>query len=141
MVISYYHYKLLKLLFGFRWLEFVEQSNLHDISDDFNLSWAAYHASRQSDEVQTFTPAITSLLLLFQDDSKSVAMIRHSMDVIRQAVHELNQGGMPTITLDQPLYAITKRIQWTWPEQYGEDQFIVILGGLHIEMAAIKVLR
>ena len=47
---------------------------------------------------------------------------------------------MPTITLDQPLYAITKRIQWTWPEQYGEDQFIVILGGLHIEMAAIKVL-
>ena len=56
------------------------------------------------------------------------------------SVHELNQGEMPTITLDQPLYAITKRIQWTWPEQYGEDQFIVILGGLHIEMAAIKVL-
>ena len=44
------------------------------------------------------------------------------------------------ITLDPPLYAIAKRIQWNWPEQYGENRFVIILGGLHIEMAGLKVI-
>ena len=34
-----------------------------------------------------------------------VAMIRHSMDVIKQAVQELNPSQVPVITLDQPLSA------------------------------------
>ncbi|KAG7156428.1 hypothetical protein Hamer_G006187 [Homarus americanus] len=30
-------------------------------------------------------------------------------------------------------------IQWNWPENYGEEKFIMILGGLHIEMAALRM--
>ena len=44
------------------------------------------------------------------------------------------------ITLDQPLYAIAKKIQWNWPENYGENQFVIVLGGLHIKMAGLKVI-
>ena len=80
------------------------------------------------------------MLPLFQDNSKSVAMIKHSMDVIKQAVQELNSSQVPLITLDQPLYAIAKSIQWNWQTEYGEDHFVLILGGLHIEMAALKVI-
>ena len=69
-----------------------------------------------------------------------VAMIRHSMDVIKQAVQELNPSLLPVITLDLPLYSIAKRIQWNWPEKYGENHFVIILGGLHIEMAGLKVI-
>ena len=54
---------------------------------------------------------------LFNEDSKSVVMIRHSMDVIQQAVQKLNSVQVPVITLDQPLYAIAKLIQWNWPEK------------------------
>ena len=39
------------------------------------------------------------------------------------------------VVVDQPLYAIGKTIQWTFPEKFGEDIFVVLLGGLHIEMA------
>ena len=46
----------------------------------------------------------------------------------------------PSITLDQPLFAIAKQILWNWPSTHGEDQFLVMLGGLHIGMAALKVL-
>ena len=53
----------------------------------------------------------------FNEDSKSVVMIRHSMDVIQQAVQRLNSVQVPVITLDQPLYAIAKLIQWNWPEK------------------------
>ena len=54
---------------------------------------------------------------LFNEDSKSVVMIRHSVDVIQQAVQKLNSVQVPVITLDQPLYAIAKLIQWNWPEK------------------------
>ena len=39
-----------------------------------------------------FDVTITSLLLLFSDDSKSVAVIHHSKDVEQRAVHLLNPG-------------------------------------------------
>ena len=71
---------------------------------------------------------------------ESFAMIWHSMDMIKKAVQELNPGQVPVITLDQPLYAISKLIQWNWPANYGEEKFVILLGGLHIEMAALKVL-
>ena len=34
---------------------------------------------------------------------------------------------------------MAKQVQWHWPEQYGDDKFIIMFGGLHIEMAALKV--
>ncbi|KAJ8385878.1 hypothetical protein AAFF_G00179440 [Aldrovandia affinis] len=40
----------------------------------------------------------------------------------------------------QPLFALAKQIQWKWPESYSEDQIVVIFGGLHIEMVALKTL-
>ena len=47
---------------------------------------------------------------------------------------------MPIITVDQLLYTLAKQIQWTWPASQEEDQFVVMFGGLHIEMAALKAL-
>ena len=41
---------------------------------------------------------------------------------------------------DQPLYTLAKQIKWSWPGSHGEDQFVVMFGGLHIETAALKTL-
>ena len=76
---------------------------------------------------------MTALLLLFEEQLKSVTMIRHSMTMVKA-------GQTPVVTFDQPLYAIAKLIQWNWPDVYGEDKFVVMFGGLYIEMAAFKVL-
>ena len=67
-------------------------------------------------------------------------MISHSMDVVKQAVKHMNPGQIPVLTLDQPLYAISKLIQWNWPEVYGEETFVILLGGLYIEMAVLATL-
>ena len=80
------------------------------------------------------------MLPLFQEDSKSVAMIKHAMSVIQQAVNKLNPGQAPVIALDQPLFAIGKQVQWRWPDTYGEQHFVLLLGGLHIELAALKMI-
>ena len=59
------------------------------------------------------------------------------MDVVQQAVHHLNPGQVPVLTLDQPLYATAKQIQWNWPSGYGEDKFVILLGGLHLAVPAV----
>ena len=109
--------------------------------EDESISWAACHARQQTLQSSTdINIALTSLLPLFQDEAKSVAMIRHSMDIVKTAVHILNPGQVPLLTCEQHLYTIAKQIQRSWPDIYGEDQFVVMFGGLHIEMASLKVL-
>ena len=127
----------------YRWLEQVETTVTSDalLRGDENVSWAAHHASNHSivEEPECST-ALTALLPLFYDQANSVAMIRHSMDVIKAAVNTLNPGQIPVITVDQPLYTLAKQIQWRWPETHGEEHFVIVFGGLHIEMAALKTL-
>ena len=62
------------------------------------------------------------------------------MNKIKEATQYLNADQIPVVTADQPLFAIAKQIQWHWPEFYGEDKFIIMFGGLHIEMAAFKAI-
>lgn len=120
------------------WLRAVMVSldNLETNKGNF-VSWSAYHADIQ----QTVIPpaAIHALMPLFVDNAHSAAMIRHSMDVVRAAVHHLNPGQVTVLAADQPLFALAKEIQWTWPESHGENHFVIMFGGLHIEMAVLKV--
>ena len=108
------------------------------LGKDEYVSWDGFHASRQPPS--THSPAIISLLPMFLENAHSVAMIQHSTNKITSAVHQVNPGQVPVITLDQPLFAIAKQIQWNQPALFGEKQFVIMLGGLHIEMAAFKVL-
>lgn len=62
-------------------------------------------------------------------------MVKHGMYMVKKATQFLNPGQIPVTTFDQPLFAIAKQIQWTWPELYGENVYTVMLGGLHTEMA------
>ncbi|KAG0710801.1 hypothetical protein GWK47_022049 [Chionoecetes opilio] len=67
-------------------------------------------------------------------------MVKHGMNVLREAIQFLNPGQLPVIALDAPLYALAKFVQWHWPHTHGEDQYVVMFGGLHVEMAVWKTL-
>ena len=77
--------------------------------------------------------SLPALLPMFHENAHSVAMICHSMNIIRNAVDHINNGQLPVIAFDQPPYTIAKQIQWKWPEIYDEEKFVIMLGGLHIE--------
>ena len=79
---------------------------------------------------------ITSLMPLLRDQAHSIATLTHAMKKLGK-VALFNPGQTPVIAANQPLYALLKQIQWEWSE-YGEDKFIKMFGGLHIEMAALK---
>ena len=64
-------------------------------------------------------PSISSLLSLFTEEPTSVAIMRHSLDIVKKAVEHLNPSQKPVVTIDQPLYALAKQIQWCWPDIDG----------------------
>ena len=105
-----------------RWLKTVEERYLQTVDSDSNISWEAYYANQQP--AQGNPPAITATLPLFHEDSKSCC---HDTSLYGCAVQELNPSQVPVITLDRPLYSIAKRIQWIWPEKYGENHFVIRL--------------
>ena len=73
------------------------------------IAWAAYHASMQP-QVED-PPALCALLPLFYEKSATPAMIKHGMD------------------------ALAKCVQWKLPDTHGEKVHVIMLGGLHTEMA------
>jgi len=123
-----------------KWLEKVNVAIEKGDSEPttLDISWAAYHASI-SHASNSLTDVCT-LLPLFHDAAHSPAMICHAMKIVRSAVHSVNPGQIPVLTMDQPLYSLGKLIQWNWPDRYGESNFLLMLGGLHTEMAVLKTL-
>ena len=98
------------------------------------VAWSAYHASTHSSVVDTHV-TLTQLLPIFYEKAATAAMIKHGMNMLRQATQLLNPDQTPIIALDAPLYALAKFTQWKWPQTHGESQFVILSGGLHIEMA------
>ena len=117
------------------WLDEVLKEEL---KKSHSIAWAAYHAKLQPEMVDP--PVITALLPLFYEKTDSPAMIKHGMHVIKGITEFLNPGQIPVLACDCPIFARAKYIQWTWPTQYGEDKFVVILGGLHIELVLWSML-
>ena len=104
-----------------------------DLSSDDALVWAAFHALQQP--IIEDPPALSALLPLFYEKSATPAMIKHGLDIQRRAIKWINPGQIPVITFDQPLFALAKLVQWKWPDVYGESVHVVMMGGLHLEMA------
>ena len=71
-----------------------------EISIENPISWSGYHSSSLTSNV---VPTISSILPLFKDVAHTEAMMKHSMEVIQDAVKYLNPGHVPVITYDQPL--------------------------------------
>ena len=120
------------------WLRKVMELLETDLEKNQPISWAAHHASLQPPILDP--PAITALLPLFCEHADTPAMIKHGMEIIKQVTEFLNPGQIPVMACDCPIFAKAKYIQWTWPTQCGKDKFIVMFGGLHIEMALWNML-
>ena len=95
----------------YKWLEHVRDELNRAISQNISqIPWAAFHANKLLPNRENQLSR-SSLLPLFQEEAASAAMICHAIDVITKAVNFLNQGQVPVLACDQPLYAIAKKIQ------------------------------
>lgn len=115
-----------KLLFG--------KEKLAD--DQFN-SWAAFHASF-CPSPQHVVDAV-ALLSLFPKNAHSVALVRHAMNVVNDVVRYLNPDQTPVIVVYQPRFALAKHNSMELAGNPWRD-YVVMFGGLHVEMVGLKAL-
>ena len=89
-----------------RWLQNSSSviCNQERLKEEEIVSWGAFHSCDLSSSPTA--SALSALLPLFPDQAKSIAMIRHAVDIIKLSVNHLNPGQVPVIALDQPLFAI-----------------------------------
>ena len=86
-----------------------------------------------------FEASITALLHLLREHVHSVATVRYVMDKVKDTLAYLNPDQIPVISADQPsMMRSLNKTKWQWPERYRENKFVIMCGGLHIEMAALK---
>jgi len=114
------------------WLNVV-QASISDmrLAQPAHISLSAFHAHTLSDT------AISNdtLLPLLRNHVQSPATVRHLMNVIKHITTTVNGCQVAVITADQPVYAVAKYVQWKYPDLYGENKIVLMMGGLHIEMA------
>ena len=77
---------------------------------------------------------------MFHEKARTHSMIFHAMEIVENTAKCLDEKQTPVIAMDQPLYALAKEIQWSSSTKYTEENYVVVLGGLHIEMCVLKLL-
>jgi hypothetical protein len=67
------------------------------------------------------------------DSANTAVMNKHSLILVHEAALELNPGHISNATVDQPLYALAKKIQWSIPQKFGADECVIPVSGLRIK--------
>ena len=55
------------------------------------------------------------LMPLLLENAHATALLSHVMNLVKEAVEHLNPNQAPVLTMDQPLSAIAKEMQWLCP--------------------------
>ena len=100
-------------------------------------SWELFHSKRIKEE--KVHANLSGMLPIWRYSSKSPSTIKHSLKVIKKAVNYLNPCQTSVIAFDQPLFEISKKIQWHYSE-YGMSKIVIMMGSLHIEMAMMSTI-
>ena len=116
------------------WLEKVSHTMPEDTIVD---SWVKHHASQN--RVEQAVPGINAILPLIPKQVHTLETQFHCMNIIRNTTAFLNPHQMPLDVCDQPVFALTKEIQFRKPDVFGSSQYFSLLGGLHIEHCLLSL--
>ena len=103
-----------------------------------NIPWSVFHVKKHHSSKTV--PDISAMLPIWRDNSKSPATIKHILGVLGPAIEYLNPEHSLVVGFDQPLFAIAKRLQWHYPDQYDYQNVVIMLEALHIKIAMLGCL-
>ena len=63
----------------------------------------------------------------------------HCMNIIKGTIKSINPHQIPIDVSDQPVYALTKAIQWRYPSCFSLESYVPLLGDLHIEHSLLLI--
>ena len=66
-------------------------------------------------------------------------MQKYCNEVAKNAINALNPGQLTVDTSDQPVYALSRRLQQMFPDSLGPGKYLPMFGGLHIEKLLLEI--
>ena len=120
------------------WLKALKQNGLTQRSEEVKqdvISLSAFYSTNlQKQPIKD----ILTMLPLIKESINSPAVVYHCLYLISKLTLKLNPNQIPIVTVDQPVYAIAKQVQWNYPEKF--ESCFLMLGPLHIEMAFLNAI-
>ena len=108
-------------------------------NDDRKISWSAFHQENMIDKNHCCGISTSTLLPLINESINSSAIVADCVRVIRKVIQHLNPTKISIKTGDQPVHALMRQVQWHFPNEFKEEHFFIVTGGLHIEMAIVSL--
>ena len=68
-------------------------------------------------------------------------MQKNCIEVARNAIDALNPGQVTVDTSDQPVYALSRRLQQRFPDSLGPGKYLPMFGGLHMGKRLLEILE
>ena len=65
---------------------------------------------------------------LLLENAHATALLSRVMNLVKKAVERLNPNQTPVLTMDQPLPAIAKEIQWLCPDSFSNNNIVITIG-------------
>ena len=94
-------------------------------------AWSSYHAGKK--RVPTPTPLNSSIFPLLKGVVHTLEMQHHLIKLCTEHTNTLNPQQVTAVGCsDQPLYALSKIIQWKYAE-FAFPKYFALFGALHIE--------
>jgi len=69
------------------------------------------------------------LMPLLLENAHATALLSRVMNLVKEAVEHLNPNQTPVLTMDQPLSAIAKEIQWLWSDSFSNNKYVIMTRG------------
>ena len=95
---------------------------------DYIHCWKQTILSREyvSSEKPVFNIGLMPLLI---ENAHATALLSRVMNLVKKAVERLNPNQTPVLTMDQPLPAIAKEIQWLWSDSFSNNKYVIMTRG------------
>ena len=92
----------------------------------YTLCWKQTIVSREY--VSLKKPVFnTGLMPLLLENAHATALLSRVMNLVKKAVERLNPNQTPVLTMDQPLPAVAKEIQWLWPDSFSNNNIVIMI--------------
>ena len=119
------------------WLTTVYDSLCSDGSENDKTcnGWAAHHASMKRGH--HYPPGINTISPLIRDKVATLNTQGHCMLENIKSTAVINPGQTPVDVSDQPVFALTKELQYRFPWLFKD--YFPLFGGLHIEQSLLVV--
>ena len=97
--------------------------------------WSSHHANENRSSLKV--SCIKSIFPLLNDVVHTFEMQYHCITIFMACNERLNPGTTTVDCSDQPIYALSKQVQWKHPDLFPLSKYFPLFGGLHIEQGLL----